>query len=118
MYVHIDRWRSKPLSGSYPYVYLDGIYLKRNGGGEYENVSVLLAPAVTEEGYREVIGTSEGMKEDQESRLTFLRDLKTRGMKGTRLFVGDKCRYSRTGSTSAAWCISTGTCSRPRQVPG
>ena len=27
VYVHIDQWRSRPLSGSYPYVYLDGIYL-------------------------------------------------------------------------------------------
>ena len=34
VYVHIDQWRSRPLSGSYPYVYMDGIYLKRNWGGE------------------------------------------------------------------------------------
>ncbi|WP_020072973.1 IS256 family transposase [Faecalispora sporosphaeroides] len=91
VYVHIDQWRSRPLSGSYPYVYLDGIYLKRNWGGEYENVSVLLALAVNEEGYREVIGASEGMKEDKESWLSFLRSLKARGLKGVRLFVGDKC---------------------------
>ncbi len=33
-YVHIDNWRNLPLSGKYPYVYVDGIYLKRNGDGE------------------------------------------------------------------------------------
>jgi transposase-like protein len=91
VYVHIDQWRSRPLSGSYPYVYLDGIYLKRNWGGEYENVSVLVALAVNEDGYREVIGASEGMKEDKESWLSFLRSLKARGLTGTQLFVGDKC---------------------------
>lgn len=91
VYVHIDQWRSRPLSGSYPYVYLDGIYLKRNWGGEYENVSVLVALAVNEDGYREVIGASEGMKEDKESWLSFLRSLRARGLKGVRLFVGDKC---------------------------
>ena len=42
VYVHIDAWRMRPLKGRYPYVYLDGIYLKRNWGGEYENVAVLV----------------------------------------------------------------------------
>ena len=35
-YVHIiEDWRNCPLqSGKYPYVYVDGIYLRRNWGGE------------------------------------------------------------------------------------
>ena len=40
--------------GRYPYVYVDGIYLRRNWGGEYENVAVLVAIAVNEDGFREV----------------------------------------------------------------
>lgn len=76
---------------SYPYVYLDGIYLKRNWGGSYENVSVLVAMAVNEEGQREVIGATEGMKEDSESWLGFLVRRKARGLTGTRMFIGDKC---------------------------
>lgn len=47
-YVNIESWRNHPLQGSYPYVYVDGIYLKRNWGGEYENVAVLVAIAVNE----------------------------------------------------------------------
>ena len=91
VYVHIDAWRERKLQGSYPYVYLDGIYLKRNWGGEYENVSILVALAVNEDGYREVIGAAEGMKEDKESWRSFLVGLKERGLTGTRLFIGDKC---------------------------
>ena len=91
VYCHIDEWRARPLQGKYPYVYLDGIYLKRNWGGEYANVAILVALAVNEEGYREVIGAREGMKEDKESWLSFLKELKERGLKGTQLFVGDKC---------------------------
>lgn len=91
VYCHIDEWRARPLQGQYPYVYLDGIYLKRNWGGEYANVAILVALAVNEEGYREVIGAREGMKEDKESWLSFLKELKERGLKGTQLFVGDKC---------------------------
>ena len=31
-----EAWRNHPLQGGkYPYVYVDGIYLKRNWGGEY-----------------------------------------------------------------------------------
>jgi len=91
VYVHIDAWRNRPLKSRYPYVYLDGIYLKRNWGGEYENVSILIAMAVNEEGYREVIGASEGMKEDKASWMAFLRSLKERGLSGVQLFIGDKC---------------------------
>lgn len=45
-YVHIEEWRNRKLSGKYPYVYVDGIYLKRNWGGEFENVSILVAIGV------------------------------------------------------------------------
>ena len=55
-YVHIEEWRNRKLSGKYPYVYVDGIYLKRNWGGEFENVNILVSIGVDEEGYREVIG--------------------------------------------------------------
>ena len=35
-YVHIEGRRNRPLQGGkYPYVYVDGIYLRRNRGGEY-----------------------------------------------------------------------------------
>ena len=74
---------------SYPYVYLDGIYLKRNWGGSYENVAVLVAMAVNSDGQREVIG-AEGVKEDKESWLNFLVGLKSRGLTGTQVFIGDK----------------------------
>ena len=91
VYGKIDEWRQRPLIMGYPYVYLDGIYLKRNWGGSYENVAILVAMAVNEDGQREVIGAAEGMKEDRESWLSFLVSLKERGLTGTRLFIGDKC---------------------------
>lgn len=91
-YVHIEEWRNRPLGGGkYPYVYVDGIYLKRNWGGEYENVAILVAIAVNEDGYREVIGAREGMKEDKSSWTEFFKWLKERGLDGVKLIVGDKC---------------------------
>ena len=71
-YVHIEDWRNRSLQGGhYPYVYVDGIYLRRNWGGEFENVAILVAIAVNEDGYREVLGAAEGMKEDKASWVSF-----------------------------------------------
>jgi transposase-like protein len=91
-YVHIEDWRNRPLQGGkYPYVYVDGIYLRRNWGGEYENVSILVAIGVNEDGYRKVLGAAEGMKEDKSSWAGFFQWLKSRGLDGVQLIVGDKC---------------------------
>ncbi len=64
---HIEEWCSRPLTEEYPYVYVDGVYLKRSWGGEIQNVAVLVAIGVNNEGYREILGAAEGMKEDHES---------------------------------------------------
>lgn len=53
VYEQIEIWRQRSLSGRYPYVYLDGLYLKRNWSGEYGNIAVLVAMAVNERGERE-----------------------------------------------------------------
>ena len=91
-YVHIEDWRNRPLQGGrYPYVYVDGIYLRRNWGGEFENVAILVAIAVNEDGYREVLGAAEGMKEDKSSWVSFFQWLRGRGLDGVKLIVGDKC---------------------------
>jgi putative transposase len=91
IYGHIEAWRNRPLEGRYPYVYLDGLWLKRSWGGEVRNVSVLVAIGVNEQGYREVLAAAEGSKEDKASWTTFLRQLKQRGLAGVKLFVSDKC---------------------------
>lgn len=90
-YENIEKWRNTPIGEEYPYVYLDGISLKRSWGGEVNNVSVLVAIGVSRSGYREVLGVAEGYKEDGESWGSFLRHLKARGLKGVKLFISDKC---------------------------
>jgi len=91
LYERIDAWRSRPIQGKHPYVFLDGLWLKRSWGGEVQNVSVLVAIGVGQDGYREVLGVSEGGKEDKASWQAFLRHLKERGLKGVHLFISDKC---------------------------
>ena len=91
IYGEIDEWRLRPLVGDFPCVFLDGLWLKRSWDGEVKNVSVLVAFGVAQTGYREILGVSEGAKEDKASWTQFLRKLKERGSKGVQLFVSDKC---------------------------
>ena len=91
VYQHIEEWRNRPIEGSYPYVYLDGIVLKRTWGGEVRNVSVLVAVGVGEDGYRRMLGVAEGQKEDRAGWAGFLSHLKQRGLKGIRLVISDAC---------------------------
>ena len=58
------------------------IYLRRNWGGEFENVAILVAIAVNEDGYREVLGAAEGMKEDKASWVSFFQWLRSHAERG------------------------------------
>ena len=89
-YEHIEKWRNRPLKDEYPYVYVDGIFLKRCWGEEYENVSILVAIGVSSDGYREIIGAAEGLKEDLESWKNFFVWLKERGLNDPCLIIGNK----------------------------
>jgi transposase-like protein len=82
IYTQIDAWRNRSLDGEHPYVYLDGIWMKRSWGGEVRNLAILVAIGVGRDGYREVLGIAEGTKEDRESWRNFLRGLKERGLRG------------------------------------
>jgi len=91
VYQHIEAWRNRPIQGEYPYVYLDGIVLKRSWAGEIKNVSVLVAIGVDLEGYRAILGVQEGHKEDKAGWGGFLTHLRSRGLKGVRLIISDAC---------------------------
>src|SRR5215211_3645319 len=46
VYGQIEAWRNRPIDGEHPYIYLDGIWLKRSWGGEVKTVAVLVAIGV------------------------------------------------------------------------
>jgi len=91
IYAQIEAWRTKPVEGSHPYVFLDGVVLKRSWAGEVRNVSVLVAIGIGSDGYRHILGVAEGDKEDREGWLGFLRSLKDRGLAGVQLVISDAC---------------------------
>lgn len=92
IYAKIDAWRHRRIEGDHPYVFLDGIVMKRSWAGEVRNVSLLVAIGVTTDGYREILGIMEGPKEDKSGWSMFLRHLADRGLSGVQLIVSDACR--------------------------
>jgi transposase-like protein len=91
IYERIELWRNRKVEGTFPYVFLDGMVLKRTWAEEVRNVSILIAIGVSDEGNREILGAAEGAKEDQQGWGSFLKSLKERGLQGVQLFISDKC---------------------------
>src|SRR5262245_3637217 len=91
IYGQIEAWRNQPIEGGQPYLYLDGIVLKRSWAGEVRNVSLLVAISVNGDGYRHILGIVEGAKEDKAGWSAFLSHLKGRGLHGVELIVSDAC---------------------------
>jgi len=91
IYRHIEAWRNRAIEGEFPYLFLDGVVLKRSWAGEVRNVSVLVAIGVGTDGHRQIVGVAEGQKEDLEGWRGFLRHLKERGLAGVQLIISDAC---------------------------
>jgi transposase-like protein len=91
IYQQIETWRNRPIEGEHPYIYLDGVVLKRSWAGEVRNVSLLVAIGVSADGFRKILGICEGAKEDKAGWSAFLGHLKQRGLAGVRLVTSDAC---------------------------
>ncbi len=91
VYAHIEAWRNRPIEQRFPYVYLDGLFMKMSFGDGVHNVAVLVAIGVDDDGFREVLGVCQGGKEDKESWVLFLRHLKERGLRGPEFVISDAC---------------------------
>ena len=65
IYAKIEAWRNRRIEGEHPYLYLDGIVMKRTWAGEVRNVSLLVASAVNSEGFREISGHLRGRQGGQ-----------------------------------------------------
>ncbi|QYJ14276.1 IS256 family transposase ISCth5 [Rubrobacter xylanophilus DSM 9941] len=86
----VERFRSRPLEGSYPYVWLDATYVKARQDGQVVSTAVVIAIGLNaESGQREVLGLDVGPSEDGAFWLSFLRSLVARGLSGVRLVTSD-----------------------------
>jgi transposase-like protein len=87
---HVELFRSRPLEGAYPYLWLDAKHVKVRDHGRVVSKALVVAYAVHESGVREVIGLDIGEVESGSFWVEFLRGLKKRGLTGVRLAVSDQ----------------------------
>jgi putative transposase len=85
----VEAFRNRPLEGRYPYLWLDAKIEKVRDGGRVVRKALVLAYAVHESGYREVIGLDVGEAETEAFWRSFLRGLVERGLSGVQLVVSD-----------------------------
>ena len=86
---HVEAFRSRPLEGAYPYLWLDAKHVKVRDHGRVVSKAVVIAYAVHESGVREVIDLDVGEVESGAFWREFLLRLKRRGLHGVQLVVSD-----------------------------
>jgi putative transposase len=85
----VNAFLSRPIEGSWPYLWIDATYLKSRKGGRIVSVAVIVAVAVNTDGRREVLGVATGPSEAEVFWADFLRSLADRGLRGVKLVIAD-----------------------------
>jgi transposase-like protein len=86
----VATFRSRPLTGDYPYLWLDAKVVKVRDRGHVYPKALVIAYGVHESGRREVIGLDIGETETETFWVAFLRSLRERGLAGVRLCISDQ----------------------------
>ncbi|MGH8983255.1 MAG: IS256 family transposase [Acidimicrobiia bacterium] len=85
----VEAFRSRPLTGEYPYLWLDAKVVKVRDRGHVYPKALVIAYGVHETGRREVLGLDIGETESEAFWVAFLRALRERGLAGVRVCVSD-----------------------------
>lgn len=84
-----EQFRQRPLQESYPYVWLDAMYLKVRQNHRIVSLAMVIAIGVDQTGERHLLGFDLGASEDEDFWLAFLRSLMDRGLKTVQLTISD-----------------------------
>ena len=88
--VQVAEFRERRLDhAEFPYIWLDGLYVKVREGGRIVSKAVLVGFGVNDRGEREVLGVQVANGEMEPAWRAFLQDLVKRGLRGVRLVMSD-----------------------------
>jgi transposase-like protein len=85
----VNEFRQRPLQESYPYVWLDALYLKVRQNHRVVSLAMVIAVGVDEQGERHLLGFDLGGSEEEAFWLAFLRSLVKRGIQKVQLVISD-----------------------------
>jgi putative transposase len=100
----VEAFRSRPLEGAFPYLWLDAKHLKVRDRGSVRSKALVIAYGVHESGRREVIGIEIGETESEAFWVAFLRSLIARGLSGVRLAISDEHQGLKTAICRVLAC--------------
>jgi putative transposase len=86
---HVQAFRTRPLEGRYPYLFLDAKVEKVRAGGRVVNKALVIAHGIHETGRREILSINVGEAETETFWTEFLRGLVARGLVGVQLAISD-----------------------------
>ena len=75
IYIKIEAWRNRRIDGEHPYLYLDGIVMKRSRAGEVRNVSLLVARSIRRDFGRSSAPARAPKKTDPDVHATKVREV-------------------------------------------
>src|SRR3954467_4803291 len=101
---HVDAFRSRPLEGRYPYVFLDAKVEKVRDGGRVVNKALVIAHGVHETGRREILSFDVGEAETEAFWTGFLRGLVKRGLVDVQLAISDAHAGLKTAIAKVLGC--------------
>jgi len=84
-----EAFRTRPIEGEHPYVWLDATYMKCRTGGRYASVALVTAIGMSSSGHKEFLGCACFDSESDAAWSEFLGSLRDRGLRGVRLAVSD-----------------------------
>lgn len=104
----VREFRSRPIEpGKYPFLMLDATYFKVRDDHRIRSMAFMIAVGITGEGVREVLGFGLYGEENNFTWLSFIQELKARGLDRVIMFTSDahpSIRYAMQKEfTNAAW---------------
>ena len=107
--VRVKEFLNRPIEGDWPYLWIDGTYVKVRQAGRIVSVAVIVAVGVNSDGRREVLGMDIGASEAETFWTEFLRKLTRRGLRGVKLVISD-AHEGIKAAVSKLLCVSWQRC--------
>ena len=89
----LEQWSTRDLSDvDFVYIWVDGVYVNvrlPDTDGNQDRLCLLVIVGVRPDGTKELVAVADGHREDTQSWLDVLRDLRHRGMRAPEVAVGD-----------------------------
>ncbi len=102
----VTAFLDRPIEGDWPYLWLDGTYVKVRQASRVVSAAVIVAVGVNSDGRREVLVMDIGPSEAETFWTAFLRKLARRGLRGMKLTISDAHEGIKTAATKvlcASW---------------